>query len=104
MILRPGCRFVVAPRFHLPPDWQRRFDIGIGLEEMGGRFFPRNCWRPPTTDELDLLLPPSTEPMSDEELDASICLFQLPTHLQTAWWMLLEQGAEVLGDAPLAGF
>ena len=55
MNLLPGCRFAVAPKFHLSPDWASRITIGTGVEESDGKFFPRGPWRDPTRDELALL-------------------------------------------------
>jgi hypothetical protein len=104
MMLQPGCRFVVAPLFHLPDDWPRRLLIGASVEEADGCFFPLHSWRPPTLDELSLLVRPSSDLPASEELDASVCLFQLPGHLGTEWWNLLEQNAKVLGDCRLPGF
>ena len=104
MILQPGCRFVVAPHFHLPAEWARRLRVGTGVAEADGCFFPHSSWRPPTPDELPLLVRASDGPTTSEELEASVCLFRLPGHLHSEWWKLLEQAAEVLGDGPLAGF
>ncbi len=104
MTLQPGCRFVVAPHFHLTADWPRRLLIGAGVQEADGCFFPHPSWRPPTSDEQALLVRASDGPTPPEELDACICLFQLPGHLRSGWWKLLEQGVEVLGKDSLPGF
>lgn len=104
MTLQPGCRFVVAPHFHLPADWPRRLLVGSGVDEADGCFFPQQSWRPPTPDELSLLVRASDGPTPPEELEACVCLFQLPGHLRSEWWKLLEQAAEVLGDCRLPGF
>jgi hypothetical protein len=104
MPLQPGCRFVVAPHFHLPADWPRRLRVGAGVEEAGGRFFPRPSWRPPTPDELPFLVRASDGPTPPEEPEDCVCLFQLPGHLRSEWWQLLEQAAEVFGDGRLPGF
>ena len=104
MILQPGCRFVVAPHFHLPAEWAQRLRVGTGVAETGGSFFPQPSWRPPTTDELSLLVRAADGPTTSEELEASVCLFQLPGHVRSEWWKLLEQSARVLGEGPLAGF
>jgi hypothetical protein len=103
MTLQPGCRFVVAPHFHLAADWPRRLLVGAGVEEDGGRFFPRHPWRPPTPDELSLLVGAAEGPVPPEELDDCVCLFQLPGHLGSGWWKLLEQAAGSLGDGRLPG-
>src|SRR5208282_1911070 len=93
MTLQSGCRFVVAPHFHLVADWSQRLLVGVGVEEAEGYFFPLLSWRPPTPDELSLLVHASTAPLAPEELEACVCLFQLPGHLESEWWNLLEQGA-----------
>jgi hypothetical protein len=104
MNLQPGCRLAVAPRFHLPADWTRRLLLGAGVTESEGHFFPEPSWRPPQTNELPLLARGPEEPTSPTELAACVCLFQLAGHLRSAWWDLLEQAAEALGDGPLPGF
>jgi hypothetical protein len=104
MILQAGCQFVVAPHFHLPADWPRRLLVGAGVEEADGCFFPQHSWRPLTPDELPLLVRASDGPTPPEELEGCVCLFQLPRHLRSEWWNLLEQAAEVLGDGRLPGF
>jgi hypothetical protein len=103
MTLQPGCRFVVAPHFHLPGDWSRRLLVGAGVEEADGRFFPRSSWRPATPDELALLVR-AEGPAPAEELEDCVCLFPLPEHLRSGWWKLLENATEVLGEGPLPGF
>jgi hypothetical protein len=103
MTLQPGCRFVVAPRFHLPADWPRRLLVGAGVDQTDGGFIPRPSWRSLTTDELAVLVPTSAEPAPLEELGSCICLFNLPRHLRAAWWNLLEQAAPVLGDGRVPG-
>jgi hypothetical protein len=104
-ILRSGCRLVVAPRFQMLPDWSRRLRVGAGLEATDGSFFPLLPWRPPTTDELALLVhDASREQLSVEDLESSLCLFQLPEHLWSRWWNLLESAAGVLGNGDIPGF
>src|SRR5262249_61712496 len=78
MTLEPGCRFVVAPHFHLRAEWPGRLLVGAGVEEAGGCFFPRKPGRPPTADELPLLVQASDGPTAGEDLEACVCLFQLP--------------------------
>jgi hypothetical protein len=104
MSLQPGCRFVVAPHFHLAADWPRRLLVAAGVEEAGGRFLPRRPWRPPAPDELALLVWAAEGPLPPEELEDCVCLFQLPGHLRSGWWKLLEQAAGSLGDGRLPGF
>jgi hypothetical protein len=104
MTLEPGCRFIVAPHFHMPANWPQRLSVGAGVEETDGCFVPYPSWRPPTTDELAVLVRVSDRPTSSEELEASVCLFQLPGHLQSEWWNLLERAAGMLGRCSLPGF
>jgi hypothetical protein len=104
MTLQPGCRFVVAPHFHLTADWSRRLLVGAGVQEDGGGFFPLPSWRPPTGGELLLLVGDSAEPAPAGELENCVCLFQLPGHLRSAWWDLLDQAAEALADCRFPGF
>lgn len=102
MTLQPGCRIAVAPHFHLPGDWPQRLSVGSGVDEAGGAFIPRSAWRPPTPDELSLLVRSSEEP--GEGLEDCTCLFRLPEHLGSEWWALLGQAAGILGHGPLPGF
>ena len=117
MNLLPGCRFAVAPKFHLSADWATRITIGTGVEEADGRFFPRGPWRAPTPGELALLVarepaatPLGALPLLDDPvppartdvLNDHICLFQIPEHLRDAWWTLVGESAESGG--PVTGF
>jgi hypothetical protein len=104
MTLQPGCRFVVAPHFHLTLDWPQRVLIGAGVVEDEGRFIAQQPWRTPTADELSLMVLPLDQPISGDALEDILCLFQLPEHLLSAWWSLLGQSAEALGVGQLAGF
>jgi hypothetical protein len=104
MILQPGCRFVVAPHFHMPADWPRRLLLGAGAEGARGSVLPVPAWRAPTAEELALLVWNSAEPPPPERLEACVCLFQIPGHLRATWWNLLEQAAEELGNGRLPGF
>jgi hypothetical protein len=101
MTLLPRCRLTVAPRFHLAPDWAARLAVGTGVGEADGRFFARGPWRPPTADELALLVSgPECSPVNDAEVGS---LFHIPGHLREAWWDLLDRSVEV-GGAALQGF
>jgi hypothetical protein len=91
----------VAPRFHLKPDWAARLVVGTGVAEIDGRFFARGPWRPLTADEMSLLIA-GPEPGPEKDVEAG-CLFQIPAHLRTAWWDLLDRSVAA-GDAGLAGF
>jgi hypothetical protein len=104
MTLQPGCQFVVAPHFHMTLDWPQRVLIGAGVVEDKGRFIAQKPWRPPTADELSLMVLPSDQSISKDALEEILCLFQLPDHLLSAWWSLLEQSAGALGVGQLAGF
>jgi hypothetical protein len=100
MTLQPGYRFAVAPHFHLSADWPRRLQVGAGVEKVDGCFYPLPSWRTPTPGELAVLVQTSDE----TELEACVGLFQLPGHLLSEWWKLLEQAAGTLGDGRLPGF
>jgi hypothetical protein len=104
MTLLPGCRFIVAPHFHLPADWPRRLLLGPGVEERNGHFFPLHSWRVPTSDELSRLVWTSDGPTPEEELDGCVCLYQLPGHLHSEWWKLLAQSAGGAEHGRLPGF
>ncbi len=104
MTLQPGCRFAVAPHFHRPADWHRRLFVGTGVDEGDGQFVPRHEWRPPTDDELSVLVRTANGPLTPEELSASVCLFQLPGHLGVEWWSLLDRSAEALAGGRLPDF
>ena len=46
----------------------------------------------------------SDEQAGREELESGLCLFQLPGHLRSVWWELLQQSANDLGSGQLPGF
>jgi hypothetical protein len=101
MTLPLGCRLTVAPRFHLEPDWAARLAVGAGVQEADGRFFPRGPWRPLSAAEINLLI---AGPEDGLQKDAETgCLFQIPGHLKTAWWDLLDKSVEA-GVTALPGF
>src|SRR5262249_25726363 len=81
-----------------------RLLVGTGVEEVDGCFFPQPSWRPPTADELAVLVRPADGPAPPEELETSVCLFQLPQHLGAEGGKLLGQAAGLLGDGRLPGF
>src|SRR5262245_24609343 len=97
----PRCRLTVAPRFHLAPDWAARLAVGTGVREVDGRFFPCRPWRPLNADEISLLTS-GPESGSDKDAEAG-CLFQIPGHLRSAWWDLLDSSVDAR-DAALPGF
>jgi hypothetical protein len=98
MALQPGCSLVVAPSFHLPIDWAQRIHLGAGIDrdEFGFRALPP--WRTPNEQEMSLLVAGTSDGLPDR-----LCLFQLPKHLQTAWWKLLDR-AQSAGKSGLDGF
>jgi len=91
----------VASRFHLKPDWAARLAVGTGVREVEGRFFPCGPWRLLTADERSSLIS-GPESGTEKEAEAG-CLFQIPGHLRTAWWDLLDRSVEA-GEAALPGF
>jgi hypothetical protein len=97
MTLQPGYRMALAARFHLDAAWADRISVGAGLREEDGGFFPIGPWRPPTGDELTLLVAGA-----DEAAAGAVLLFQLPEHLRDEWWGLLDAAAET--DGPVRNF
>ncbi|HKI35116.1 MAG TPA: hypothetical protein VKA46_24885 [Gemmataceae bacterium] len=97
MTLQPGCPLVVAPSFHLPIDWARRLQLAPGIERVGDGFSPRLDWRAPDEREQGLLAP------TGQASGGCLCLFQIPRHLFSAWWRLLEQAREA-APGRLEGF
>lgn len=94
MNFQPGCRFAIAPRFHLPVDWPRRLRVGSGVEDNNG-FFPRGPWRAPTDDELAHLIG-NADSTSAQEPNGLVELFRLPEHLRSEWWKLLERAVAIM--------
>jgi hypothetical protein len=104
MTLQPGCRFVVAPHFHMSADWPQRLLVSAGIAEADGCFFPLPSWRPPTAEQLSLLVQTPAAPTPPVELEDCVALFQLPGHLGSQWWNLLEHAPGLLGEGRLPGF
>lgn len=102
MSLKPGCRFTVAPRFHITGDWSRRLLIGSGVDELDGDFVPRDSWRHPTAGELSMLIAGGEE--TAVQPHGCACLFTLPEHLRTHWWKVLEAAANTRAEGQLPGF
>jgi hypothetical protein len=102
MSLKPGCRFTVAPRFHIAGDWPRRLLIGSGVDEIDGCFVPRDSWRHPTAEELSILVADREE--SPVQPHGCVCLFTLPGHLRTHWWKVLDAAANTRAEGQLPGF
>jgi hypothetical protein len=99
MNLQVGFPLVVAPLFRLAVDWSAQLLLSPGVEEEQGRFFPRLDWRTPTNDELALLVSDSSSDQSPD-LEQALCLYQLPQHLHTLWWNLIEQSSEPGAPSP----
>jgi hypothetical protein len=73
------------------------------VEEVEGCFYPLPPWLSPTPDQWSLLLPSTAASPTQEEAEASICLFQLPVHLRAQWWKVLECSTASLGSGALPG-
>jgi len=80
--LEPGIRVNYAPRFHSARDWSARLSLNSGVEIAAGRVIPRNDWRPPTLEELALLVAADVEPAG------TLALFNIPDRLLQRWWEL----------------
>lgn len=104
MNLKSGFRFMVAPRFHISGEWSQRLLIGSGVQEINGSFFPRSSWRPANAEELSILIADSSESESLDAAGKCISLFQLPQHLGSEWWNLLEGTAGAITVGQLPGF
>jgi len=68
--------------------------LGTGVEREGDGFFPRLAWRPPDEQEQAVLLPDPSLPFARQGLRDCLCLFQLPRHLRSTGWQMLEQAHE----------
>ena len=104
MKLHPGCRFIIAPRFHMSAEVPQRLMLRSAADPHDSRGLASAAWRAPTADERAWLLPPADGPMPEEEANAVVSLFQLPMHLCAAWQQLLEQSASTLAEGKLQGF
>jgi hypothetical protein len=102
MNLTHGHPFVVAPFFHQSVDWSSRLLVSGGVEQEEGRFVPRPPWRAPTDAELAALVA-DRAPAQRDDLNAFLCLFALPQHLQAMWWDLLDR-TRLAGTTHLEGF
>src|SRR4051812_38490325 len=83
MILTPGLRIGLAPRFHSDLPWLDRLQVNSGATLEGGNWLPRPDWRSPTAAELDLLLAGGP---SGGAWERDVCLFRFPEHLRLLWW------------------
>jgi hypothetical protein len=114
MELQAGFSLVTAPRFHPRRPWADRLRLNDGIEREGTHVHPRPDWRPPTADELALLVQEhpgresSSQPISargnpetarsrdhrESCLDPREAgLLAIPTRLREAWWAGAECGA-----------
>jgi hypothetical protein len=84
----PDCRFAIASRFHVPPDWSRRLALGAP-------------WRTPTEAERAGLVRAAAVAANGPNED--VLLFGLPRHLLAEWQELLERAATSAAGA-LDGF
>lgn len=94
-------RFAVAPHFYMQSEWSRRLQSGVTGESSLG---PCPSWRSLTPDELAVLVWSKGQPLTAKDLEDCVCLFQLPGHLCSTWWKMLEQGAAELAAGSLPGF
>ena len=87
MTLLAGCPLVVAPFFHLAIDWRQRLLVGAGIDRVAQGHLARGPWRPPDERELGFLAPAQALPNAED----CLCVFNLPKHLLSVWWRILEQ-------------
>ena len=92
MNLRAERRLAIAPNFHLRLTWTARLLIVDGTR-IGEPCLP---WREPTAAELALLVLDEAGPR--DALRDCLCLFQIPAHLRSAFWAILEQFGELPPD------
>ena len=92
MTLSAGLRLVVAPNFHIEVDWQSRVQLGTAVELSSLGLVPPSTWRPPSAEELALLVSP--ERPATEHLNGFLPLFVLPVHLRSTFWNMLARGSE----------
>jgi len=85
--LQPGLTLGVAARFHVRSRWAERLCLNGGIERVDAGLHPRADWRPPTADELSMLVdeaPPGVNPLRTNVL-------AIPAWLRTAWWDHVDQ-------------
>ena len=76
----PARLLAVAPGFHSRVTWADRLLLGAG--------------RVPTEEELAMLV--LDDPRAD--LRDCLCLFQIPAHMRSAFWTMLERAGELPPD------
>jgi len=85
--LQPGFTLGVAARFHVRSRWAERLRVSDDMERVDAGLDPRVDWRPPTADELSMLVdeaPPGVNPLRTN-------LLAIPAWLRTAWWDHVDQ-------------
>jgi hypothetical protein len=92
MQLRAGFTFAVAPRFHSDLTWADRLELNSGVRTDRGRVFARQEWRPPTDDELSVLLADSVPSTFSRLAPEHAGIFTIPSHLREGWWVVAEDG------------
>lgn len=101
MQLRSGIRLAVAPRFHGPASWRDRLALNSGVECLGDAFVPRSDWRPPSAEELTLIVAETAPAGTDDMLAADVAGFiYIPSHVRRAWWDAAERSESFDGTVP----
>jgi len=95
MVLTPGLRFCVAPRFHCAAGWAERLRLNDGMVRTPAGIQPRENWRSAAEAELRVLIG-ADEVASNG--DALMQLLAIPAELRSRWWDLAERG-EADGDS-----
>jgi hypothetical protein len=78
--LEPGIRFGNAPHFQISRSWSDRLLVNSGVVAHGDCLWPRDDWRPLSTEELGILT------TAEVESDDALLLFNIPERLHTRWW------------------
>jgi hypothetical protein len=91
-MLQPGYPIVVFPTFQMHLDLAERVLLG----DLDGE-----AWRRADNRELGPLA--GTTPATAASLAGAVCLFQLPQHLRSAWWNVLEKSVGQAFQPDLSG-